>query len=280
MTDARLLFAGIPHTGKSSFLGLLNLAITSRRSVSLSLGHFRDDREYLNTLTTQLISCEPAGRTLVSQSDGLNLSLRAADSSDLFLTIPDLSGETWRDILLDRVCADPLIDQIEDADGICVFVHAMDFTADPTIAEVHRIASALGEPADEYAADAHEAYMDQKTRSSQVDLVDLLQILGHQFAPKPKRIALIISAFDVAGGQSPSVWLAQNAPLAEQYLRANSDTITVQLFGLSAQGGRFDDKDELKALRKRDPLERAFVVDVDGAQVQIDAPIVWALAID
>ncbi|MBF4563127.1 hypothetical protein ITJ43_13395 [Microbacterium sp. VKM Ac-2870] len=279
MTDARLLFAGVPHTGKSTFLALLNLAITSGARVSLSLGHFQDDREYLNGLTARLMSCEPADRTLLSQSDGLSLSLRTATSQDISLSIPDLSGETWADVLAERVCADTLIDQIEDALGICVFVHASDFTTDPTIAEVHRAANALGESADEYTADAHQGYLGD-ARTSQIDLVDLLQILGSQFAPRPKRVALVISAFDVANGQSPVEWLEQNAPFAEQYLRSNLDSTAIRVFGLSAQGGRFDDKDELKALRKRDPLERAFVLGHDGARLELDAPIVWALGID
>lgn len=280
MNSTQILFAGVPHTGKSTFLALLNLGITSGTRVSLALGNYRDDREYLNTLTAKLITCEPADRTLVGQTDGLNLSLQASDGRDIALTIPDLSGETWRDVLSERICAASLIDQIETTDGVCIFLHALDFKEDPTIAEVHRVATALGEEDLGLEPDAHQLYQDVAARSSQIDLVDLLQILGDQYATRPRRIALIVSAFDVVGKQSPQEWLSQHAPLAEQYLRSNCEALSVNIYGLSAQGGRFDDKDELKELRKRDPLGRAFLRDGEGIAVNLDAPIVWALGIE
>lgn len=280
MSDAKLLFAGLPHTGKSSFLALLNLAITSSAKVSLSLGHFKDDREYLNGLTNKLLSCEPADRTLVGQSDGLTLSLLTAAGHEIALSIPDLSGETWRDVLTDRVCADDLIERIESTPGICIFVHALDFSNDPTIADVHRAAAALGEEPEHFTADSHQQWGDGTAWSSQVALVDLMQLLSRQFAPEPKRVALVVSAFDVAAGQSPADWIAENAPLADQFLRSNAETVSVRVFGLSAQGGRFDDAQELSELRQRHPLERAYVLDSEGSPVDLDAPIVWALAVD
>jgi len=279
MTSSRMLFAGVPHTGKSSFLALLNLGISLGTRVSLTLGSFSDDREYLNTLTAKLVSCEPADRTHVSQNAGLNLSLRIADGQDISLAIPDLSGETWRDVLSERVCADSLIDDIEETDGICIFLHAGDFTTDPTIADVRRGASALGDQDLDADQDALQIYQDGAARSSQIDLVDLLQVLGDQYAARSRRIALVISAFDVVRNQSPEHWLTQNAPLAAQYLHSNQGKVTARVYGLSAQGGRFDDKGELSDLRKQDPLTRAFVLDHDGTAVDIDAPIVWALGI-
>jgi hypothetical protein len=277
MTQSNLLFAGIPHTGKTTFLALLSLAITMNKRSSIKLGHFQDDREYLTQVAQRLFSCDEADRTEVGHSNGMGLSIVLPSGDETYLTIPDLSGETWHDLLTDRTWTQDLQDTVEAASGICIFVHAAEFLPDLTLAEVDRIASALGEDDSDAGDDANLMYADPRFQSAQVQLVDLLQLLGDQFAPTARHISLIISAFDTVAGQTPTDWLKENAPLVSQYLDSNTAGVVVQTFGLSAQGGRFDDAEARVALLNRDPLDRAFVVRGNGAAADLDAPVMWAM---
>src|SRR5690606_12418786 len=71
----------------------------------------------------------------------------------------------------------------------------------------------------------------------QVALLDLLQIVGVQFAGgAPRRVSLVLAAFDEISGQTPIEWLRKTAPLVAQYLEANPERPEVHVFGLSAQG--------------------------------------------
>jgi len=280
MANSNVIFAGVPHTGKTTFLALLNLALTSDSGTFLRLGTYKDDREYVNDLAKRLFSCEEPDRTEVGQSGGLTLSVSVPDRPEILLSIPDLSGETWLDLIRDRSWTEELQTLVEEASGVCIFIHAADFREDHTIANVARVAFALGEEAESVDESTNAPFADADFHSGQVQLVDLLQILGKQFASKERRISLVISAFDAAGGQPPGAWIAENAPIVHQYLQNKDDSSEVQIFGLSAQGGRFDDQESRSKLLKIEPWKRAFVRSADGTEVGIDQPLLWAMNID
>jgi hypothetical protein len=278
VNETNLLFAGMPHTGKSTYLALLNLAITSAQRCSLRIGNFKDDREYINRLATNLFACEEMERTEVGQSRGLSLSVLDHDGNASLLAIPDLSGETWLELLSERTWRASLQQQVEASTGLCLFVHAVDFEFATTIAEADRAAIALGEdvPGDE---DGDPEHHDEAARSGQVDIVDLLQIVSGQFAHDSRRVSLVISAFDtVTGGRSPRDWVQHAAPLLHQFLTTNAHGPLVAVFGLSAQGGRFDDLASAAELRKTAPLSRAYLLNADGQPTDLDAPIQWAMS--
>src|SRR5262249_23708390 len=82
----------------------------------------------------------------------------------------------------------------------------------------------------------------------QVKLVDILQcVMEYSDRPKPLKIGVIVSAWDVIealapyrGEQSPEQFLEQNVSLLYQYLGANPELFEVAVFGISALGGNLD----------------------------------------
>ena len=98
----QLLFAGLPYTGKTSFLAIFYLAVANSAG-RLRLGSYKDDREYLNEIAGRLMRCEKAVHTEMKEHRELSLSLELAESAEpVMLRIPDLSGETWEQAVNER----------------------------------------------------------------------------------------------------------------------------------------------------------------------------------
>ncbi len=272
-----VFFAGGPHTGKSTYLALLVLAITQQRRVSLALGSFKDDREYVMELARSLVLCEPQPRTNVDERRGLSLSIALPDRESEILEVPDLSGEIWKELLTERTWTLELEQRVGQSQGLCIFVNAARFAEDPTLTDVDRARAALGINNDETLGANVKFAVDEPM--GQLALVDLIQILARQ-PGGPRRIALIVSAFDSSGETQPGEWLTACAPLARQYLGANADSLPIRIYGLSAQGGDFEKKDERTKLRTLNAVERASVLREDGSATDLDEPVRWAMGID
>lgn len=271
------VLAGVPHTGKTTYLALLYLAIVRSEHAQIQLGGFKDDREYLNEISGRLQRCEQAGHTEVGRQSGLKLSVVLPDGSDAVLEAPDLSGETWEEALVERTWSLDLDTKVQQASGLCLFIHAGEFQIDPTIAEIEVAASALAEEIESMEADNAE-HFEPNRLATQVCIVDLIQLVCEERGRRPANVSIIVSAFDLLPiGSEPSSWLSLNAPLVDQYLDSNKDWLNVEVFGLSAQGGRFDDPADRALLLEADPLHRASLTRGDGSPVDFDMPVLWAI---
>lgn len=259
-----VVLVGLPHAGKSTYLALLFLAILKKKRCSIQLASSKDDREHVNSLMNALLKCEEASRTEVAQTKGLRLSIREEQGPERMLEIPDLSGETWLDVLEVGAIDPSLFDEVQRAGAVVVFIHVGDFTSDPLISAVNAGADALGE--DNSSEDPNAGPLGP----SQVDIAQLLQAVD-EIAEAGCTLSVVLSAFDLAGGLTPRQWLRENAPLLDQYITTNGGRRATRIFGLSAQGGDF--ATEKQSLAQRDPLERASIVDDEGRDVDVDAPI-------
>ncbi len=274
MTDttsaASVMLVGLPHAGKSSYIALLYLAILKRERCSVRLSNHKDDREHVNLLMRALLNCEEATRTEIDQSEGLRLSLRDSSEKSTFLEIPDLSGETWQDVLDEGAIDLALVEQLRRARSIVLFLHVGDFRNDPLISEVVAGADALGFDG------GYEDESAEPVAPTQVDIAELLQTIDH-FADARCEISVVLSAYDLARGVAPARWVRDNAPLVDQYVRSNRARRPVRIYGLSAQGGDF--ASERTSLLNEDGLHRAFMMNADGEQVDFDEPLVGALSV-
>ena len=76
---------------------------------------------------------------------------------------------------------------------------------------------------------------------------------------------------------TPAEWLAMNAPLVDQYLQANDAWLRATIWGVSAQGGNFNEEADRAALLMQDAIDRARVYNADGESCPIEAPVVWIM---
>jgi hypothetical protein len=303
VTVNRVVIAGLPSTGKTTYLALMYHALVEGRADGMCLGRYDDDREYITEISDALLGGQIADQTLMDDEREVTLSLMC-DGQDFLLTIPDLSGETWEHALVHRRWSLSLDAGVVGATGFIVFVHSEDVNIGTTIVEVGQAAAALLDDDDiggesdtdaavvDAAADTHaeevgggenggdddeEAHCKQLT---QVSLVELIQFFASR-SPRPIRVSVVISAWDLQPEPlSPQKWMTKNASLLAQYLAVNDDEVEGKVFGVSAQGGSFADQKVRDELLNEDPITRAHAHAADGTTAGIAAPLRWVLRLD
>jgi hypothetical protein len=296
--EKQLLMAGLPGTGKTTFLALLWLAIVGGRTPGVKLADYQDDRTYLNGIGARLQHCDPTLHTELGEDRALKLSLLVGETDDpAVLDIPDLSGETWREAATDRHWPSRVEALATGNKGLLLFMHGREFDAGATIGQVNELTDILSQGSDEGSEATGHATGDTGGHGqlpegppsdangksghippTQVALVDALQLICEQRGLRPARVSIVISAWDLVGeGVTPREFVAKNLPLLVQYLEANEDWLEVQIFGLSAQGGDFEDADSRENLAKVDAVERAIVQDRGGGDVGVHEIALWAL---
>lgn len=297
--DSDVLLVGLVDTGKTSYLALLYTAIEAGKAGSLSLGAYDDDREYVHQIADRLARGEVAVHTPYDDQDDqerlLHLNLTFAGSPHV-LRIPDLSGETWGHALADRHWSSDVDDAVARSSGVLLFLSAdpEKFEDGRTIGTEIAGANALGgtENSDAPPPGVPGAAMPTgsededlaitagglRTQSTQVALVDLVQLLVSRRDQRSHRVAIVLSSWDKRPEQTtPEQWVRMNCPLLDQYLECNRPWLESRVFGVSAQGGDLLDEEVRAALLPLDAVERSLVERADGTVGSVEEPLTWML---
>ncbi len=279
----KLLFIGLPRTGKTTFLAALwHQVDSSEIPKGLYLGELHGDREYLNKVRDLWLGCREIDRTLVGAEEIVAMRLAEEGSPTMAeLMIPDLSGEIFRQQWEKRRWTKSYQQLTDQAVGALVFVHPEMVVEPVRIDEAESLATELKDHDAVVTDEPREAWKPwaPDCAPTQVQLVELLQFLAQYPGLKlPFKLAIIISAWDLIQGQDipPAEWLNRRLPLFDQYLRANNEMFPYRLFGVSAQGGDLQSKtDEL--LRQIPQSSRVIVVGPEIRSHDITTPIRWLI---
>lgn len=303
-----IVLAGLPATGKTSYLALLFHAIVEDRADGLRLGRFDDDREHVTEISDVLLASKVADHTTVDDEQDVTLSL-TCDGVEFVLNIPDLSGETWEHALVDRRWSSALDDDVADATGFMVFVHCKDINDGLTIVDAHQAEAAIlgddtptddveaesddHQPAEPTAGDTdssdgeaggeQQVDEDEETHCKQLTQVSLIELIQFFAAtsPRPVRVSVVISAWDLEPRKlKPQQWLSKNAPMLAQFLEVNTDEVEATVWGVSAQGADLSDDKVREEYKDKDPIDRARIVAADRSEVGVAAPLRWVLRLD
>jgi hypothetical protein len=94
-------------------------------------------------------------------------------------------------------------------------------------------------------------------------------------------VAIVISAWDEisAEGKTPQSWLRSHATFLSQFLESNCNRLTIEVFGISAQGCDYDlEQQRVSLLReKNNPIDRIDILTEHGHTHDITAPIKWLM---
>ncbi|MEI5672147.1 MULTISPECIES: hypothetical protein [unclassified Nocardioides] len=269
------LFVGLPYTGKTTYLALAYGTIVNDLNCGVDLDAHDDDRAYLNRILGALQEFRQADHTTVGETEGMNLSLRFSEHASARVEIPDLSGETWQSVHVDRSWDRQLVDAVHGCTGFVLFTNVDYHEAGQTVAEHQADAEALGDedwdPTQPHSEEIGEG-------PTQLALVDLLQAL-RRVHDGVFRLSIVLSAFDAAlpADIKPTAWVEQNLPLLAQYVAVNADRIESRAFGVSGQGGVYPPPPDLESIPL---LRRAFVRGPEGENESLLAPLLWALGHD
>jgi hypothetical protein len=287
MNERSIAIIGLPESGKTTFLAALWHLLTERDPDVPTALRFHTLRSgestYLNQIAARWRDAVIQDRTGVGGNRVVSMNLLDGENVPVRVTFPDVPGEAYRRMWEERDC-EPAIAEMLQAEGVLLFIHADTIRAPKWIVDEIALSKSLGLP---IPADGVVSWH-PRLSPTQVSIVDLLQLLRSKpLDIGPRRLAIILSAWDKAEGDSlpPLAFLEQKMPLLGQYLNGNIYKWNWRVFGLSAQGGDYDPADP-KAARKpqaqelRDldkPSTRIRLVDGERETHDLTEPLAWLM---
>lgn len=283
--EIHLSIVGLPSSGKTTLLAALwHMVREPGSTTALSFdGLSHGNYEHLNTLAKRWRSGKIQQRTQVSGAKDVTMRLKDAAGQKVEVSFPDLPGEDfarmWERRELDKGMLGTLT-----APALVLLVNGDTIRMPAWVVERMALASKLrmvppkAEPA-EWSADL---------APTQVKIVDLLQMLmSGELDIGGRRLALLISAWDKVEAEelTPAEILERKLPLLDHYLRNGRDPWTWHVWGLSAQGGMYEDPEKNQSFAETDrlrdlerPSDRIKVVDGDAVSSDITKPLEWLIS--
>lgn len=252
---------GFPESGKTSFIGALGHYLISgnKETTELQLSEV-NDMEYINRIAKEWAECKKADRTSINVLYHVSLNLIDKQKNKLIVSLPDQSGEMFRDIINSKSIDDTRYKQFFACEEVLVFINPSKIKEDALLPD-------MPERIRESVADSNIEFLNRPLISIQAEYVQILKYL-YCIRNKKTHIKMVISAWDVhtkAKYKKPEQVLKDKVPLVWQYLHTNEDKFECEYWGISAQGGDLDDKKVQKRLAEYDnPNERILVVNYLG----------------
>jgi|JI7StandDraft_1071085.scaffolds.fasta_scaffold226338_1 hypothetical protein len=282
--NQKILMAGLPEAGKTTFVAALwNYLNDVSTEKAFTVGTLADnDIEYLNSISGKWASYETVGRNLgdLSTVKNIKMNLLRAGGSQVILEVPDIAGEFFRDLFEQRKWPVEYESLLSEITGVVLFIQSIDDNNAPKlIKQSQKLAQTAGEA--ENSIHDNQENIQQWTHShtsSQVKLVEFLQfVLYHKADILPLKVSVVISQWDeiqkTTLNYTPEKWLEHYMSLLYQYLVCNNESYHVLSFGVSAQGGSYDENQE--ELQTKKPIDRIIVQEGGNISNDITKPIVW-----
>ncbi len=276
------LLVGLPEVGKTTFLAALwHIVESGEIPGSLRLEKLHGEREHLNKIRNDWLSCRQIDRTVIGSEQLVSMQLSNQERNRITeVFFPDMSGESFGLQWKDRAWSKEYDQLVRDAGGVLLFVHPQRITEPVRIDTAASIAAAIVTETSPTASTQDESIpWDANRASTQVQLVELLQFLVERVEiPFPLRVAVIVSAWDLVSNEkkSPEEWLASRLPLLDQFLKANPEIFERRIYGVSAQGGDLKDASEL--IEKHISSQRVVIVGCNCNQNDLTEPVKWLMS--
>jgi GTPase SAR1 family protein len=312
-----ILLLGLPETGKTTFLAAFIHSVETSQNNNLRQYKLSTDTTYLTAIVQNWLKAKKTERTKITASNASNtdieIFLEQKSSGERFtLIIPDFYGEIFESQFFDRLIDVDYVDLIRGCTGILLFINP-DKIKYPTLIEDVSLANEVANLIDAQIIERDDTpekrgtYVEGKMlllenapedtstpapsevepfniedSPTQLVIVDLLETHVSFIEKLPINISVIISAWDTIQndmpGLSPLKWLEINLPLLYQFLITNNKRLAFKGFGVSAQGGNVDDKNEVERLTNLDnPIERIIVQEENVPHNDITSPIEWII---
>lgn len=282
--DPDVSIIGLPESGKTTLLAAIWHMVREAGSVTalkfdgLSQGNY----EHLSGLAKRWRAGKKQQRTETSGMKVVSMRLKTAQGRSVEVSFPDMPGEDFSGMWEKREIDQAMVGTLE-AKAIVLIINGDTIKFPAWIVEQMAIAKGAGiNPAKADLVD-----WSPHLAPTQVQVVELLQFLmtGDLFVG-PRRLAVLISAWDEVEGDGldPEEVLSTKLPLLDQYLRNGRDPWTWRVWGVSAQGGVYEDPDKgeqfeaTAALRELDrPSDRIKVVEGGTESTDITMPLAWLI---
>lgn len=293
MDKKKVFMIGMPSSGKTTYLAsLCRLLLYGGQETGwkLDVKDVPEGFERVQILIKNINSYKAVKRTYGLELNNVALSLYNQNQEWMQFVVPDSSGEIFRDLVYDRRIASNIMDHIVESDMLLFFINVNTMISEERIklgekSAIKQLNEEQGDKVTQSAEDIVEEYArdreneqikskeqvknkekEQKKYNNQSALVELLQIIIY-LVPHSLNIRFAISAWDLVEKEfkqdkvTPKEYIKIKLPLLYQYLEFNSKLIDYEIWGVSAQGGDFDDEDDLKKLQSNNGEDYICVVD-------------------
>lgn len=250
MTESSVVICGLPASGKTTYLAALWHVVIERTNPDalLKFDTLKDgDHAHLNAITRRWRQAKVQIHTETSSGKIVSMSLKDGADRKVRMTFPDLSGESYQQIWEARECAPELAKLLREGDGILLFIHADKIKLPMGVAEISHHTAGLtnnGTPGEVAFEEWHP-----KNSPTAVQLVEILQMLrSDPLRARARKLAVVFSAWDKVEEEelSPEELMARDLPLLDQYFRYGLADWEVRVYGLSAQGGEYEEEGAAK----------------------------------
>ncbi len=258
-----------------------------------------DGFDRVGKLIKNLNSYKAVKRTYGADFYKVKLNLYNYKQECIQFVVPDLSGEIFRDLVYDRRIPSNIMDQIVESDRLLFFINVNTMIPEERIklgekSAIKQLNEAQGDMAIESIDNKEEQVQDkdkecdeiskeeknenkdkeqvgnkeeeQKKYNNQSALVELLHSIIY-LVPHSLNVRFVISAWDLVEKEfkqdkvTPEEYIKIKLPLLYQCLVFNSKLINYEIWGVSAQGGDFEDEGDLIKLQSDNGGEYVCVVD-------------------
>lgn len=282
MATARTVILGLPASGKTTFLAALwHLMESGEADVGLVVDRVEGSQKYLNDIAAKWRTYQPVGRTTQVGDTDVSILVRNTSTGETGeLGFPDLAGEAFDRQVEDRRITSRYRTNFDEDDGVLLFIKVDRIDEEMSIAEMNALVGMSAEDGDDEDAvvDPDDVEWTPEYTLTQARIVQiLLDLLDPPFAVRPRRLAVMLSAWDVLHEPpEPEVWLARNMPLVHQFLTCNRSMLETRVYGVSAQGLDLEKGDRSK-MPHIAASKRIIMVGNDAGKHDLTAPLIWMM---
>lgn len=262
-----VFMVGMPGSGKTTYLGATWILLsdgTASTLYSKAPGIVPDDNSRLEAIAKDILDYNVLERTKQEENTKLDIMLNDQKGNKIFINIPDLAGEIFRDLVNDRRIRKSIVSNLLNADCILFFTYY------ENMAKESRIQSGDGHNEENDNSLGIDFQIDEKREANESEVVELLLALLEilRKSIKPINIRFIMSAWDMVEKKYGHDILPEGAmremfPLLYQCIQCNSDRMNYEFWGVAALGGDLNDPNDKKRIQIEE-LEAICVVTPKG----------------
>lgn len=260
------MIAGLPDAGKTTYIAALNGVMSQDGDFSLQLDGKASQWTYVNDMTNKWLEGETVTHSTDEEAKFIKWPLKNKDGQRIDLTIPDMKGEYYFDIINNDF--DPKLAKFcEEADGILYFINGMSrFVLKDHFMNMQNDRN--GESAD--ADDGANKEIDETKQREDADKIklkpenmqdvtkNLLVIKYLRELMGDVKIVVAISSWDERKGyNSIEDYFKQMCPAIYNYVTKNFSNS--MLCGVSAQGVKYGSEGSAKLNELTEKGKRAYI---------------------
>lgn len=271
----KCLIAGIPESGKSTYIAALWYSVTSYSDCSLiASDNLPENTDYLDKLKSSWLSLEKI-RTSKDVTDKIEFNLKAKDTEDEFTVIvPDFKGETFFHVLEGE--SDSGLQQwLKDTDSVILMMKDFEFVKFNIIEEEQAT-----EETDENNTESQDILKNFRISSTSGVAKNLLLLKYLKANMDIKKLIVCVTAWDQTKSEESSLdYVKRSSPGLYQYIEHSFES--VEFYGLSAQGGAYPEDNNADSknylLDKTRKEERAYVMEGNKRVYDVTLPLKKAI---